>query len=533
MKKIKLLFTCFLFTAIGVLSSQENKEKNILVKNLSFNTEFSDFGGTVFRDSILFFASSKNTNRFVKRKWKPNMQPFLDLYSVNFKSDKQNIRVKLNKTINTRNHESSVSFNSDYTVMYFTRNGEKKDYVNSKTDKELIKLKLYKADLINNEWSNVKELPINNELYSYGHPSINSRETKLYFISDMPGGYGETDIYSVDILPNGRYSSPKNLGPKVNTSGKEMFPFIDENNILYYSSNGFKDSIKDLDIYYYILDEKDHSPTNAGVQINSSSDDFAFKKIKGKNEGFFSSNRNGGKGGDDIYLYKGDFIVHPKKCFQEIEIIVKDEDSKETISAAYIDFLYDTEKENNILRSNENGVVNLKKECDGSDVNFLISKLGYLKRKGEFSFLEGSKSITYLLKKDITQDNRVKIIGNGLQIIIGNVFFDLNKDTIRSDTALKLNELIQIMNDYPSIKVEIGSHSDSRGRDVYNLKLSNRRSVSIKNYIISKGISSERIIDKGYGETQLLNECSNGVKCEESKHQLNRRTEFKIIKKAM
>ena len=229
-------------------------------------------------------------------------------------------------------------------------------------------------------------------------------------------------------------------------------------------------------------------------------------------------------------MYKGNFVVYPKKCFQEIEIIVKDEDSKETISGAYVDFSYDTEKENTILSSNENGIVKLKQECDGSDVNFLISKLGYLKKKGEFNLSKGSKSITYLLKKDITKDNRVKIIGNSLQIIIGNVFFDLNKDAIRSDTALKLNELIQIMNEYPSIKIEIGSHSDSRGSDTYNLKLSNRRSLSIRNYIISKGISSERIIGKGYGETQLLNECSNGVRCEEYKHQLNRRTEFKIIK---
>lgn len=531
MKKLKYLFIGIFFIYSGILVSQEKKEKNIIIENLSVNTEFSDFGGTIFRDSILFFASSKNTNRFVKRKWKPNMQPFLDLYFVNMKNDNQNTKVKLNKTINTRNHESSVSFNSNYTVMYFTRNGEKKDYVNSKTDKELIKLKLYKADLINNEWSNVKELPFNNELNSFGHPSINSSQTKLYFISDKPGGYGETDIYSVDILPNGEYSSPKNLGPKVNTSGKEMFPFIDENNILYYSSNGLKDSIKDLDIYYYILDEKDHYPTNAGDQINSSSDDFAFKKIKGKNEGYFSSNRNGGKGSDDIYMYKGNFVVYPEKCFQEIEIIVKDEDSKETISGAYVDFSYDTEKENTILSSNENGIVKLKQECDGSDVNFLISKLGYLKKKGEFSFSEGSRSITYFLKKDISQDNRVKLIDNSLQIIIGNVFFDLNKDAIRSDTALKLNELVQIMNDYPSIKIEIGSHSDSRGSDAYNLKLSNRRSFSIRNYIISKGISSERIIDKGYGETQLLNKCSNGVKCQEYQHQLNRRTEFKVIKK--
>jgi len=324
MIKFKTLLIFILLTSSGIFLAQENIKDSIIINNLSFNTKYSDFGSTIFKDSILYFASNYNTNRLIKRKWKPNMQPFLNLYSINTKNNFQSSKVKLNKAVNTKYHESSVAFNSDYTVMYFTRNGEREDYKSDKKKNETINLKLYKADLIDNEWQNIIELPFNNALYSVGHPALSKNQKKLYFISDMPGGYGETDIYSVDILANNLYSTPINLGPKVNTKGKEMFPFIDENNVLYYSSNGFTNNKGGLDIYYYILNEKDHTPTNAGNKINSAFDDFSLTKKRGKKEGFLSSNRPEGKGSDDIYMYKGDFVIYPEKCFRKTKIIVKD-----------------------------------------------------------------------------------------------------------------------------------------------------------------------------------------------------------------
>ena len=530
MIKFKTLLIVVFLTFTGIFLAQENQNDSITIKNLSFNTKYSDFGSTIFNDSILYFASNYSTNRLIKRKWKPNMQPFLNLYSINTKNNFQSSKVKLNKAVNTKYHESSVAFNSDYTVMYFTRNGESEDYKSDKKKNETIKLKLYKADLINNDWQNIKELPFNNALYSIGHPAISNDQKKLYFISDMPGGYGETDIYSVDILANGLYSTPINLGPKVNTTGKEMFPFIDENNVLYYSSNGFTNNKGGLDIYYYILNEKDHTPTNAGNKINSAFDDFSLTKKRNKKEGFLSSNRPEGKGSDDIYMYKGDFVIYPEKCLKKNEIIVKDINSNEIIEDASINLSLENTQNYKTLKTNKFGIIKINEDCDIKVLHAVVSKKGYKIKKQEISLAKKELKIEIFLNKDILEDERIKSNNGNLEIIIGDVLFDLNKSDIREDAAIILDKIVKTMKDYPEIKVEIGSHTDSRGSDKYNLKLSNERSLSIRNYIISKGISKTRIFGKGYGETKLLNNCSNNVKCKDSKHQINRRTEFTIIK---
>ena len=531
MIKFKTLLISIFLTSTGIFLAQENKKDSIIINNLSFNTKYSDFGSTIFKDSILYFASNYNTNRLIKRKWEPNMQPFLDLYSIDIKKNFQASKVKLNKAINTKYHESSVAFNSDYTVMYFTRNGENEDYKSSKTNKNSVKLKLYRADLIDNDWKNIKELPFNSALYSIGHPALSSDQNKLYFISDMPEGYGESDIYSVDILANGSYSTPINLGPKVNTTGKELFPFIDENNILYFSTNGFTDSNGGLDIYYYILDDKTHKPTNAGKKINSSADDFSFTKKRNQKQGYFSSNRPGGIGDDDIYSYEGDFVMYPEKCYQEIEIVVKDKDTKTIINNAIISLSNENKEEDIILKTNQKGIVILKEKCNRASLNYSINSLGYINKVGKLTFSDKNSTSTYYLVKDIKKDNRVKIVRDKLFIIIGDVLFDLNNDKVKKDVDIKLNNLVKIMKEYPEIKVEIGTHTDSRGSDKYNLKLSDKRFVSIRNYIISNGISENRLTGKSFGETQILNECLNGVSCNDYQHQVNRRAEFTIIPK--
>tara|TARA_R110002049_G_scaffold178976_2_gene346037 strand:+ start:234 stop:1835 length:1602 start_codon:yes stop_codon:yes gene_type:complete len=530
MIKFKTLLISIFLTSSGFFLAQENrKDSIIIINNLGFNTKYSDFGSTIFKDSILYFASNYNTNRLIKRKWRPNMQPFLDLYSIDIKKKFPPSKVKLNNAINTKYHESSVAFNSDYTVMYFTRNGEREDYKNRKNKKDPVKLKLYSADLIDNDWKNIKELPFNSALYSIGHPALSNDQKKLYFISDMPGGYGESDIYRVDILANGSYSTPINLGPKVNTKGKEMFPFIDENNILYFSTNGFIDSYGGLDIYYYILDEKTHKPTNAGKKINSSADDFSFTKKRNQKQGYFSSNRPGGIGDDDIYSYEGDFVMYPKKCYQEVEIVIKDKDTKTIINNAIISLSNENKEDDIILKTNQKGIVKIKEKCNRASLNYTINSLGYINKMGKLLFSNKNITNTYYLAKDIKKDNRVKLVKDKLLIIIGDVLFDLNSDKIREDAAIKINNLVKIMKEYPEIKVEIGSHTDSRGNDKYNLKLSAKRFVSIRNYIVTNGISENRLTGKGFGETQILNKCLNGISCNDYQHQINRRVEFTII----
>jgi len=292
MKKITLILALFF---VGFLTAQE---ENYIIKNIEDNTKFQDFGVSYYADSTVVFASSRSQKSIRKNIWPGNSQPFLELFKGCYNSDGEIIDVeKFSKKLNSKYHDANVVFTKDFKTVYFTRN----NYLNKKFKKDSAGWnlnQLYKAQIDEKgKWSNIQPMPFNNDNYQTGHPALNEEENVLYFISDMPGTYGKTDIYMVDILADGTYGTPKNLGPNVNTSEKEMFPFIDENDILYFASDGFVNGKGGLDIYAIQISENYavEMVKNLGSPINSSEDDFGLVYQKENRTGYFASNRPGGK----------------------------------------------------------------------------------------------------------------------------------------------------------------------------------------------------------------------------------------------
>ncbi|WP_440879829.1 hypothetical protein [Tenacibaculum sp. C7A-26P2] len=301
--KVIVFIISFLF--LNNLTSQNISYK---IKNLSLNTKDSEIAPTFYKNNTLVFARpiANNSNKRLK---------FFNL----FKTDETNLLysnstkkvIPFSNEINTFFHESNAVFTKDYNTIYFTKTNAKKRRPGKKDSEGSVVLKIYTANYINGKWKNIRELPFNSDNYSIGHPALSNDDKKLFFTSNMPGTHGESDIFVVDILDNNKYSTPKNLGRQINSSKKEMFPFIDENNNLYFSSNN---NNEDLDIYCSkFKDGTYEKPHKLDSPINSNADDFGFIKKRNQNKGYFSSNRYGGKGGDDIYYFaQNNFTSRPK-----------------------------------------------------------------------------------------------------------------------------------------------------------------------------------------------------------------------------
>ncbi len=301
MRTLALAIVCF---AASPVSAQEAIYE---IKNLDFNTKHSDFGASFYENNTLVFAQSKKSS-IIKG------IPFFNLYQVSEKQQtppKKEDIVKLSQHENpllrdTKKvfHETNAVFTKDYKTVYFTRTSYTRKRRVRRDAEGYVTLKLYKATNVNGTWKNVKELPFSSNQYSVAHPTLSNDEKKLYFSSNMPGTHGDSDIFVVDILADNTYSKPKNLGPTINTKGKEMFPFVDENNNLYFSSTSHKNNQGGLDIYCAKFENNTYkTPKNLGFPLNSNADDFSFIKKRGENTGYFSSNRPGGKGKDDIYSF--------------------------------------------------------------------------------------------------------------------------------------------------------------------------------------------------------------------------------------
>jgi len=517
------------------------------ITNLSINTSYSDYNN-VLADGKLYFSSTRPQGSIRKAKtygW--NKQPYYTIYSANYEQDvvgKGLINLKdvssLKGDVNGTYHDANPVFTNDGKVMYFTRDNSK-GQKSIRTDRlKVSHLKLYKAELINGEWRNVKELPFNSKNYSVGHPFLSKDEQYLYFASDMPGGYGRTDLYKAKINDGGTFGSPQNLGEKINTAGKEMFPYIDSEKTLYFSSDGHI-GLGGLDIFKSeeVSEGVYKSPENLRSPINTKSDDFSFVILKNKEKGYFSSNRPGGKGDDDIYSFgvanKADVNVAKEgvnndtiACTKQIKGFVFDELTKVILPGAQVQL---TNTSGDILKSalsDQKGFYDLGSvDCNEAQYKVVVSKSDYNTDSLVFGVNTDQKEpielVAYLLQKEI------KINTNNFDIHINPIYFDFDKFNIRADAARELNKVVKVMKDFPEIKLRIESHTDSRGNDAYNERLSDNRAKSSRDYIVSQGVKAERILSaKGFGEYRLLNECRNGVPCSVEEHQLNRRSYFYI-----
>ncbi|WP_158975137.1 OmpA family protein [Cellulophaga sp. L1A9] len=503
-----------------------NGDARFTIDNVAINSEYSDFSPMFYDNDKVVFSSSLDSSVFVTRKYKWNDQPFLDLYvsKINEESADLKSAIKFSKKINSKYHEASVTFSPDNETMYFTRNNYGKKL---KRDKNGVNhLKIYTSVKVGDDWAEPKELPFNSDSYSTGHPALSPDGKLLYFVSDMPGSLGASDIFVVDVLEDGTYSTPRNLGPEINTEKREMFPFVTDKKI-YFSSDGHA-GLGGLDVFEASYDVDGFQEVkNVGVPVNSNKDDFSYIVSEESQKGYFASNRAGGKGDDDIYSFQRlalEEVTHTAIAGVVTELVTGDVMPKALV------MLLD---ENNIK---------LKEVETAEDGSFVFEDLDgnkkYSIKTNRKEFFQDVKEVMTTLNETEMVDVSLKklkeliVIDDGIRKLKTDmIYFDFDKSFIRDDASKELDKLVEVMTEYPEMVIKIESHTDSRGASEYNRYLSDKRAKSSRDYIISQGIDADRIESAiGYGEDRLLNDCDGSVKCTREKHELNRRSEFIIVK---
>jgi len=587
--------------------------------NLSLNTEYSDFGATFYNGGILF-SSAREVGRMFEARYAWNDSPFLDIYESYPKDDKDYVKVApFNSKVNTKYHDGPIAFNADSTQVFFTRNNYYK-WRAGQDSAGINNLKLFTMKKEGKAWGDVEIVHFSSDDYSVGHAACSPDGKYLYFTSDMSSGMGGTDIWYSEIDSAGNLGEPQNLGWPVNTEGNEMFPFISSDGFIYFSSDGqlglggmdiYKSKVYDSDTYGKV--------EHLGMPFNSHYDDFSFVMDSTNKKGFFSSNRPGGKGSDDIYyfydykpakdayklhlkivesitydtipyahvaIHKGDrvdsvyidqfgrgfyvtdleeeFEVEAfKKYFIPKTVHVKTEfekhslDMHKTIALRQIYFpvLMGTvtdKKTGNPLpgvriqivdKDHQEEVLDMETDIPGSFMKqieyrdsaqqmFSISleKDGFLTKIGHFIV---DFTVHDTIHLDDVLDLAMSRIGIGTDlgkiVEVLPIYFDFAKWDIREDAAKELDKIVKAMKENPSMVIELGAHTDCRGTFDWNNDLSDKRAKSSAQYIISKGIEPSRITGQGFGESQLVNKCADGVPCTEAMHQQNRRTEFIIV----
>lgn len=506
------------------LKSTVFKTRDFVLDKVSVNSSNSDFGAAFYMKNKLVYTSAGNTTGAKINEW--TQEPFLDLFIADRAPNGElSNPMKLGGDINTEYNESTATFSKDGNTVYFTRNtflDGKKGLDKSKKFKTL-RLALYKATKTGDyNWTNVVELPFNDKAYSIAHPALSLDGKKLYFSSDMPGTLGMSDLWYVDILGNDSYGTPVNLGPEINTEARESFPFISEKNNLYFSSDG-RSGLGGYDVFVTPLDNagKPGKITNLGAPSNSAQDDFGFIINEEDRIGYVSSNRGGDRGSidDDIYLVK-------EICSITIKGLVFDEETKDPLPGANVSLLDENNQLVSQTTAKNDGTYSFVGDC-GTQYTVRGAMEGYspYEKMIETPLLSGTIDVPLPLKRiGPCPPNDL-----GCKLNLQPIYFDFDKSNIRPDAEIELAKILAAMREYPELIIHIESHTDSRGNDSYNESLSERRAQSTLKWLVGKGIDKNRLTAKGYGESQLVNQCSNGVPCTAEEHQLNRRSMF-IIK---
>ena len=489
---------------------ERGKDKFVVNEMPDINTEYADFGAKPMGQKLYFVSA-----RDAKKKYSWDEQPFLDIYYADYIDGIVSNIEKIPGDVNTKYHDGSFDFSPDGKTLYFTRNNYYEGEY--KTDSTKVnRLKLFSAQLINGKWTNVRELPFNNDNYSVADPAVSPDGKRLYFSSDMPGTLGQSDIFYVDIKGKNKYGKPVNLGPNINTEGRENFPFISKKGDLYFSSDG-QLGLGGLDVFVCKnVDGRFARPRNLGVPLNSGKDDFAFYINDDTKNGFISSNRDAQRIGDDnIYTVQN---IKPV-CDVLISTQVIDAKTQKPIQGASVTL---TDKEGNPIKTkltDEEGKVDFLIECN-KDV--MIEA-----RMDEYENNKQSVAATDEEQVEVKIPlNPIEKIITPRELVLNPIYFDFDKWNIRRDAAFELDKVVEAMKKYPDLKIHIVSHTDIRGTQAYNQKLSEKRAKSTMEYIVSKGIDASRLTAEGKGESEPAVKCSP---CTEKQHQLNRRSEFLIV----
>ena len=529
------------------------------IKNIpSINSKWSDFGPAYYKDGLVI-TSDRKENNIDQSTYGWTNSNYLDMYLAkpanpeNPYSEMKEVN-SFSKKLNQPYHDGPASFSADFNTIYLTRTY--KDRTSTKDHIQSHLLKIFYAQTNGDTWSDEIPFFLNSEDYSVTHPSLSPDGNTIYFSSDMPGGFGASDLWCC-TWEDDKWGAPINLGEKVNSFGDEVFPFSMNDSTLYFASDGLQ-GYGGLDIF--VTKKKDgiwQTPVNLKKPVNSSYDDFSFIIDSTNQHGYFSSNRPGGVGSDDIYAFKR--LTLKKSELAQNAAILNPGDS--TLASA---------NGNGTVVPPGTGPSNQKPEpffvsgyvkdknslspAVGATVCLLNSKTGIVKvlhtDVNGFYKTTVDKNGSYLIKAilqnyisdclilpPVTSDTATRLnapndlLLNKLEINkvfkLNIIYYDFDKWDIRPDAAIELDKLVKIMKENP-ISIELASHTDSRGSERYNMKLTQKRAESAVQYIIQKGIEPSRIKAKGYGETRLTNRCADGVPCSEEEHQANRRTEFTV-----
>ncbi len=574
------------------------KEGQFSISKVSFNSNFSDFSPTYHKEGIVF-VSSRSGIKWVQNDYNWDESSYLDMFYFN--PGEKSVSKEGFGSINTKYHDGPGQFYDNDKKLVFTRSSLKDRQLNS--DKEgVTKLQIYFAEWNEqlNKFMETEPFPHNNKDFSFGHPTVNEEGSVILFISDMPGGFGGTDIY-VTYGSGNVWTKPKNLGESVNTSGNEVFPFLVNDSLLVFSSNGHG-GIGGLDLFKVELKDL-HTvgdPKNLGIPFNSPKDDFGFASNSTFTGGYFSSNREE-ELNDEIYqfIFEKPDIITLKGVIQSLpdsillnECLVSIRDQKGNMVASEVtnasgeyavEVPWGQELVISCLKNNYTATrsipFNTASEELQIEINLFMTKVfaplaievvdskseeivndpiikvtdytgtqilperssGMYKVEPDKPYLLTVAKEGYYTGKDtmMIDDNVLKSLGKynvalrkivvGESIRLDNIYYDVNSANLREVSKRELDKVLTFMIDNPGIKIELSSHTDSRGAATYNLNLSQRRAESATEYLVTQGVPRDRIIPKGYGESDLINDCGDGKNCSEQEHQVNRRTEIKIL----
>lgn len=516
------------------MSDIQKESGRYALKTININTPVSDFGTGFYGKGKVIYASAKDTGVIIKRKHSWNEKSFLKLYSADVDMDGGlSNPVMLKGDVNTRYHQSSPAITKDGRYMYFTRN----NYIDGKlgADKSGTSyLKIYVAENIKGEWKNVMELayPVNSDGFSSAHPALSADESQLFFVSDRGNKFGNSDIYTVSLKKGKVGNDVTKLGDEINTPGRETYPYVDEKGILYFASDGHP-GLGGLDVFAAMKDpEGIYHVVNLGDGVNTNADDFAYVIQSDSRVGFFSSNRTGN---DDIYGFTEsrepifDFEIHPT-IFGTIT-----NNGKPLEGLTVEVFNPENEKIGNYT-TNAEGKYTLNVD-PFKEYKLIYSKPGIAGKTVITPTLKPMEkreiSFDLLKELEIVVDGTVKEIGQGDDLThllnLKPIYFDYGGYNIRESSKVELDKVVDLMRGRASVSIQVNSHTDSRGKDDFNMKLSENRAKATVDYIVKAGIPASRISGRGYGETKLINRCTNGVPCSEAEHQENRRSEFIVI----
>jgi outer membrane protein OmpA-like peptidoglycan-associated protein len=510
----------------GELAMLSKDDGKFGVTHLDVNTDAQDFGPCYYKSQIVF--TSSRSNKLNPRKYNWNGLPFLDMYVCDVNQDQLKDADIFDKSLDGKMHDGPASFNKAGTFMAFTRN----NYDLKRKDR-VVNIEICFSTFANGKWSEPVPFSLNNKEYSVGHPCLSADGNTMYFSSNMPGGFGGADLYRITRSEGGEWGKAENLGDKINTEGDEVFPFFEESNeVLFFASNG-RYGLGGLDIFICARNGSSFgNVVNAGAPLNTASDDFGVIVDDQLTKGYFSSNRTGGSGSDDLYSVD---LLKDLGIGKRIRGIAKDK-FESPLPKTFIT-LYD----------DKGNVMDTVTTKDDGAYTFLVASDKNFKLTGnKLTYNEGSTPVTttgkeFIVKADITllkKDVLVVIdhpVGTDLGTTLNPVYFDLDKFNIRPDAATELDKIVAIMNANPTMVVELGSYTDCRETKEYNQILSDKRAKASVDYIKARITNPSRITGKGYSESKLTNSCGcEGTvvsDCSEEEHQKNRRTEFIIIKK--